>query len=148
MKYPIDIEVAVQEWNANCGPCALAAILDRSLAETRPLLNEFDKRGYMNITQVTDALKSAEVPFKSRLKNRPTYGLAFIQWGGHGAKPAIVQYKFTHWIACAGETVFEVNAPHLVSWQEWQKVMPAFAKSAGWGDGSFFIRSAIEVGSQ
>jgi len=145
MKYPRDIEAATTEWDANCGPCALAAILDRSLAETRPLLNGFDKRGYMNITQVTDALRTAGVPFKSRLKNRPNYGLAFIQWGGHDKKPAFVQYKFTHWIAVAGETVFEVNAPHLVTWREWQNVMPAFARQAGWGDGTFFIRSAIEI---
>lgn len=142
MKYPNDIETA--EW-ANCGPAALAAILDRSLAETKPLLDGFETRQYMNITHVTNALKVAGVPFKSRLKSRPTYGLAFIQWGGHEHKHHRAQYQFTHWIAVAGETVFDINAPELVSWNEWQKVMSVVSKDEGWGNGTFFIRSAIEV---
>lgn len=145
MKYPTDIDEAADEWNANCGPAALAAILDRSLAQVRPLLNEFDKKPWMNVTQIQGALKAAGVEFKGRLKTRPAYGLVFIQWGGHEKKPVFVQYKFTHWIAVAGDTVFEINAPHLVSWQEWQRQMPDIIKEAGWGDGTFSIRSAIEV---
>lgn len=145
MIYPPDIEVAADEWNANCGPCSLAAILNLTLTETRPLLNGFDKRGYMNITHVTDALKAASRSFRARLKTRPQYGLAFIQWGGHEKKPAFVQYRFTHWIAFDGDTVFEVNAPELVPWGLWQTVMPEIMREEGHGDGSFFIRSAIEV---
>lgn len=148
MKYPTDIEQAADEWNANCGPAALAAILDRSLAETRPLLNGFEKRGYMNITHVTDALKVADVPFRSGLKTRPAYGLMFVQWGGHEKKHVLAQYKFTHWIAVAGEVVFEINAPYLVSWDEWAKQMPQIMKDEGHGDGTFLIRSAIAVGSK
>lgn len=145
MKYPLDIDKAAGEWNASCGPASLAAILDLSLAETRPLLNGFEKRGYMNITHVQNALKAANVAFRPRLKTRPSYGLVFIQWGGHEKKPAFVQYQFTHWIAVAGETVFEVNAPYLVAWDEWKEQMPEIMKEAGAGDGTFFIRSAIEV---
>lgn len=142
MKYPDDIEAA--EW-ANCGPASLAAILDRSLAETKPLLDGFETRGYMNITHVTNALKAAGVAFKSRLKTRPTYGLAFIQWGGHEKKPAFAQYRFTHWIAVAGEMVFDINAPELVSWEEWTSVISVISKDEKWGNGTFFIRSAIEI---
>lgn len=143
--YPPDTEEAYELWNANCGPCALAAILERTLADTRPLLGNFEQRGYMNITDVNNALKSAGVPYQGRLKSRPTYGLVFIQWGGHENKPAIVQYKFTHWIAVAGDTVFEANAPELISWSEWSLVMPALAQDEGWGNGTFSIRSAIEL---
>lgn len=142
MKYPTDIEEA--KW-ANCGPAALAAILDLSLAETRPLLDGFNQRGYMNITHVKNALDAAGVAFKGRLKTRPAYGLMFIQWGGHEKKPAIAQYRFTHWIAVAGDMVFDVNAPELVSWDEWQSVISVISKDEKWGDGTFIIRSAIEI---
>lgn len=145
MKYPKDIEAAEEQWGANCGPASIAAILDRSLSETRPLLNGFDVRPYMNITHVKNALTAAGVKFQARLKTRPIYGLVFIQWGGHEKKRVFAQYKFTHWIAVAGDVVFEVNAPHLVSWQEWTEQMPDMIKEAGWGDGTFFIRSAIEI---
>lgn len=145
MKYPEDIETAADQWNANCGPCSVAAILDRPVSDTRQLLNGFDKRGYMNITHVQEALKAANIVFKGRLKTRPTYGLVFVQWGGHENKPAFAQYRFTHWIAVAGDIIFEVNAPHLVSWNEWVAVMPKIAQEEGLGDGTFFIRSAIEI---
>jgi len=145
MIYPPDIKPAADEWNANCGPAAIAAILDRTLAETRPLLDGFEQRGYMNITHVLKALTAGNVLFQARLKKRPAYGLVFVQWGGHEKKHAFVQYKFTHWIAVAGDVVFEINAPYLVSWDEWQAQMPGLIQEAGWGDGTFFIRSAIEI---
>ena len=145
MIYPSDIETAAETWNANCGPAALAAILERSLADTRSLLEGFEERRCMNISAVLKALRNANVVFKSRLKTRPSYGLVFIQWGGHEKKPAFVQYKFTHWIAVDGDTVFEINALRLLSWDEWQQQMPLTAKEEGWGDGTFFIRSAIEI---
>lgn len=99
----------------------------------------------MNITHVQTALKAAGVGFQGRLKTRPTYGLAFIQWGGHGHRHHRAQYQFTHWIAIAGESVFDVNLPTLVHWNFWSKTLPAIMKDEGDGDGTFFIRSAIEV---
>lgn len=145
MKYPKDIDRAIEEWNANCGPTALAAILDRTLADTRPLVNGFDQRGYMNIGHVLAALTNAKVSFKARLKRRPGYGLIFVQWGGHEDKPIRAQYRFTHWIAVDGNRVFDVNLPTLVHWNYWERALPAMMKEEGDGDGSYFIRSAIEV---
>lgn len=145
MFYPPDIEAASDSWGANCGPSAIAAILNRSLAETRPLLNDFEQRGYMNITHVQNALRTAAVPFRSRLKVRPVCGLVFIQWGGHEKKPAYAQYRFTHWIAVLRDQVFDVNLPTVAHWNYWQKTLPSLMKDEGQGDGTFFIRSAIEI---
>lgn len=148
MKYPTDIEQAAESWNANCGPCSLAAILDRSLAETRLLLDGFEQRGYMNVTHVLKALEAAGVKFWCRSRpneDRPACGLVFIQWGGHEKKPVRAQYKFTHWIAVDGDVVFEVNAPQLVSWDEWIAVMSKVSREEGFGDGTFSIRTSIQV---
>src|SRR5882672_1621758 len=145
MRYPSDLEQAADEWNANCGPGALAAILDLSLAETKPLLRRFEHCGCMNITDVLNALTAAQRTFTSRLKARPAYGLIFIQWGGHSHKPARAQYRFTHWIAVDGESIFDVNLPELVTWNDWCATVPRLMQEEGHSDGTFFIRSAIAV---
>lgn len=35
--HPADIEEAHEQWKANCGPAALAAVLGRSVASVRPV---------------------------------------------------------------------------------------------------------------
>lgn len=154
MIYPTDIETAASEWGANCGPCSLAALLDVPVAKVKAVLNGFDKRKYMNPTHMKEALTRAGIEHRSLGRQMPTHGLAFIQWGGHEKKPHFVQYQFTHWIAVepppsnvidVWPTVFEVNAPYLVEFREWERQMPDIAQRGGIGDGTYFVRTGIEV---
>ncbi|HEY6231463.1 MAG TPA: hypothetical protein VIW64_09365 [Pyrinomonadaceae bacterium] len=154
MLYPNDIEAAADSWSANCGPCALAALLEVPVNQVRDVLDGFDQRKYMNITHMKNALDRCGIERHSLGKQLPQHGLAFIQWGGHEAKPHFVQYQFTHWIAVYPERsnvvdswpyVFEVNAPRLVRFDEWQRQMSRISKGAGWGDGTYFVRAGIEV---
>jgi len=154
MIYPNDIKVASDEWGANCGPCSLAALLECPVAWARFLIADFDKRKYMNPSHMKEALSRAGVEHHSLGRQLPAYGLAFVQWGGHGGRPHFVQYQFTHWIAIEPgpgnvidslPTVFEVNAPYLVSFDEWERQMPDIAKRGGLGDGTYFVRTGIEV---
>lgn len=145
MKYPLDIEAAVNEWDANCGPSAIAAILDSPLSKIRPLLLSFDRRQCMNIGDVQQALSLAQVKFKGGLKVIPENGLVFIQWGGHERKPVRAQYRFTHWIAVNHGRVFDINLPMIVDWKEWEATVPKLTKDEGRGNGTYFIRSSIEV---
>jgi hypothetical protein len=145
MTYPPDIQQSYEVWGANCGPCSLAAVLNLSVNDVRGLFDGFESRGYTNPTHLKAALDRARVKYRAVGPNLPRYGLAFIQWGGHETKPIKAQYRFTHWIGIAGEVVFEVNAPHLTTFQSWRKIMPAAIKEEGQGNGAYSIRAGIEV---
>lgn len=145
MIYPSDIEEANELWGANCGPCSLAAILNLPVNKVRKLLDGFEARHYANPTHLKAALDRAGVKYKAIGPSLPRYGLAFIQWGGHQAKPVKVQYRFTHWIAISGDIVFEANAPHLTTFESWKEIMPEAIKEEGHGDGTFTVRAGIEI---
>ncbi len=145
MIYPSDIEEAHELWGANCGPCSLAAVLDLSVNDVRGLLDGFELRRYTNPTQLKAALDRAGVKYRPIGPNLPHYGLVFVQWGGHESKPINVQYRFTHWIGIAGDVVFEVNAPHLTTFESWKDIMPRAIKEEGHGNGTFTVRAGIEI---
>lgn len=148
MNYPPDIDAAYDAWGANCGPCSLAALLERPVEDMRHLMAGIEARGYVNPMHMKAALDQAGMCYRSLGPKRPNHGLIFLQWGGHAHKPIPVQYRFTHWVALDGELVFEVNAPALVSWAEWVRVMPILIKEHGKGDGTFYIRSGLEIARQ
>jgi hypothetical protein len=144
--YPPDLNDAYEAWGASCGPCSIASILGTTLYEIHDYLEGIDARGYMNILHVKAALNAIPgIRHWGVGETLPKLGLAFIQWSGHDHKPVRVQYQFTHWIAVEADRVFEVNAPELTTWPEWQRVMPRMMQEEGNGDGGFRIRSGIEV---
>ena len=145
LSYPPDIDEAYDQWRASCGPCALAALLGMKVQEVRRYLPGVEQRVYCNVTQLKAALDAAGVHYRSIGPRLPKRGLVFVQWSGHDDKPIKVQYRFTHWVAIEAETVFEVNAPELVSWAAWQRVMPKLMQEEGQGDGSYRIRAGLEV---
>jgi hypothetical protein len=145
MHYPPDIDAAFDAWQANCGPCALAALLDQSVGGIRPYFPGFETRRYTNPTHMQAALGLAGLTYRRLGPQRPAHGLCFVQWGGHAHQPIRAQYRFTHWIAVSGDQVFEVNAPTLVSWDTWVRVMPRIMSEAQRGDGTFTIRTGLSV---
>lgn len=146
LSYPPDTEAAYVAWNASCGPCSIAAIIGARVNEIRDYLEEIGYRGFMNVTDIKATLDI--IPgyrYWSIGPQLPKLGLAFIQWGGHDHKPVKVQYAFTHWIGVEGKKVFDVNARELISWDEWQRTIPRLIQAHGKGDGSFRVRTGIEV---
>jgi len=112
-----DANRAHDEWGANCGPGALAAIMGMTLDEARPRLIGFDAKGYTNPTMMFDALKSVSADFAVRRfpdgrycdLDWPLFGLARIQWEGPWTNPGVpmrARYRYTHWV---------VIAPHLIA---------------------------------
>lgn len=146
---PSDIETAYEEWGANCGPCALAAIVGKKLSEVHPHLAEFAKRKYMNPTHIKNALESMGIAFRSLGAHFPQNGLAFVQWSGFEKRPVFVQYQHTHWIAVKDGQYFEINTPPGDNWVSpalWERVMPAFiAEHIKGATGSYFVRTGIEI---
>lgn len=112
---PPDLEEAAEQWGANCGPGAIAALVERPLAIVLSAMPDFIDRGYTNPTHATRALDA--LGWNHARRDRfEGHGLAFVQWCGPwdiGAN-ARWAYRHTHWLAyheCGnGEVaVYDVN---------------------------------------
>ncbi len=150
---PSDVDAAYERWGANCGPCALAAILGREVEAVRSSMDaNWETRRYTNLTHMVEALRRANVhPMRTRLVSGwPMAGLVFLQWKGwwtDPGKPIAVAYRHTHWIAVTGAMIYDVNAD--ASWVArdlWEKAMPVLMREEVKGcTGEWFVRKGIEV---
>lgn len=114
------VERANDEWGANCGPVALAAILDLTLDEVRPHMGDFERKHYTNPTLMLAALRSLKAEFcclrrtEGAVWDWPHYGLCRVQWEGPWTAPGVpqrVRYRHTHWI---GVCTADLNRPDPV----------------------------------
>lgn len=127
-----EVRKAQDEWGANCGPGALAAVLNLSLDAVRPHLPGFDAKRYMNPTMMRAALDSLAVSYQWHTGRRglfPSYGLARVQWDGPWTKPGVppaAAYRHTHWVGSAmpdravsdphDVKIFDINAISVGGW--------------------------------
>lgn len=108
-----DFYTANAEWDANCGPTALAAAAGLTLDEARGAF--VDWPGHTNLTTMLAAIAIAKhatlVERRHPLAERvgfhgvpfPICGLARIQFAGRWTEPGVNPrwaYRYTHWIAC------------------------------------------------
>jgi len=115
---------AYDEWGANCGPGAIAAICGLTLDELRPHMGDFEIKGYTNPSLMWQVLDSICVRWRLVRPARtwPDYGLARVQWEGPWTAPGVpprAAYRHTHWVgaarrrACDGRQIvgiFDINA--------------------------------------
>jgi len=150
---PPDLDSAFDEWGCNCGPAALAAILERPAAEVRAFFPGFEKRRYANPSQMLAACKAAGV--LASIRTSYPWGswpikLVKIQWGGSWLKPGVhpgAAYARTHWIAVRGRATFDVNVGYWVDADEWGKeVAPYIMEHVKGCDGTWHPVTAIFVG--
>lgn len=127
-----DADDAFDEWGANCGPGAIAAILGMSLAELRPWMGDFEQKHYTNPTLMWDVLGRLGIRYRlSRDKvdgycrSWPAYGLARIQWMGPWTEPGVparAAYRHTHWVgvhwpdAKQAPAIFDINLIESGGW--------------------------------
>jgi len=160
---PQDVHDAFEAFGANCGPCALAAILQRPVMTLRPLLEGFERRGYMNPSQLLAALEAAHASYRRTPAAMPDYGLAFLQWTGpwcqsRDAMNVRWAYRQTHTVGVAltaehGMMFYDCNAKvnHVsqggwVPQQWWEtEVRPCITETIPRADGAYFIRWAVRV---
>lgn len=126
-----DAERAHDEWGANCGPGALAAITGLSLDEVRQHLHGFEQKRYTNPSMMYGALQSLGIARTNMSRTCwPRRGLVRVQWEGPWTKPGVprrARYRHTHWIgvhhgANGGIDVFDINALGVGGWlslEEW-----------------------------
>ncbi len=117
---PEDFGAAAEQWGANCGPGAIAAMLGLSMHQLRPYMGDFERKRYTNPTLMWETLKRLGCGW--HLVKPPTawprYGLVRVQWEGPWTKPGVpmrARYRHTHWVgAIAGNPqnigIFDVNA--------------------------------------
>lgn len=121
-----DVLRANADWSATCGPTALAAILDVTLDDVKPLfLPAFP--GYTTPTRMYEALRRSERTWRGAALmpggaplSWPTYGLARIQWEGPWTLSGANQrwaYTHTHWVGATRDPdkartlrIWDVNA--------------------------------------
>jgi hypothetical protein len=114
---PSDVEEAHKNFGANCGPCALAAILGVLVRRVRRVFPEFDRKPWVTPSTMWTAIRLAGHTAIKRGSQWPTYGLAVIQWHGPWIEPGgpgRAAYRYTHWVAVAetveyGRMVYDVN---------------------------------------
>ena len=132
----VDVENAAAAWGANCGPGAVAAIMNMTLDEVRPHFERagFASKRYTNPTMMFDVLREIGRPWRKVGSVWPRWGLLRVQWEGPWTAPGVpirARYRHTHWIgAMRGQHslgVFDVNAiangSGWVSYSDWNEIL-------------------------
>ena len=154
-----DAERAYDEWGANCGPGAIAAIMGMTLDEVRPHIPGFNEKHYTSPSMMNAALRSIGRPWNKIGATWPAYGLVRIQWEGPWTLPGVpmrARYLYTHWIgAKTGANsigIFDINCINngtgWVSLDDWSKtVVPWLLNECvdKRASGAWHITHAIEV---
>ncbi|MFA4900884.1 MAG: hypothetical protein WC563_15305 [Brevundimonas sp.] len=163
-----EAQAAADEWNFNCGPSSIAAIMSLTPAEVRPLMGDFERKGYTNPTLMFDTLRRMGLKFAVMReadgeKMWPVFGLARIQWGGPWCKPGVpmaARYRHTHWIAVVQEgnlfgrkcdvAIFDINAMCAGGWlrlEEWSTALvPWLLKECcPRSNGEWWITHAVHI---
>ena len=156
-----DLEAAQKasdEWGANCGPGALAAMLGMTLDEVRPHLGNFESKGYMNPKLMIDALESLNVNFVAKKHNEGRFyesGLARVQWEGPWTEPGVdrrKRYRHTHWVGFKdrGRVIFDINCIDEGGWISkvvWERnVVPYLLKKCEpEASGKWHLTHVIEI---
>jgi hypothetical protein len=115
-----DADRAYEEWGANCGPGAIAAICGMTLDELRPHMGDFERKHYTNPTMMWQVLDSIGVTWAlvKPAVTWPLHGLVRVQWEGPWTAPGVparAAYRHTHWVGAAtdpvkGIGIFDINA--------------------------------------
>jgi len=154
-----DAERAFHEWGCNCGPAALAAVMEMTLEEVRPHLVGFEAKRYTNPRMMVEALRSIGRPWRRNTIGTPwpRFGLARIQWEGPWTKagvPLRARYRYTHWVGAAhgrlGVGIFDVNCLNngtgWVALQDWTRiVVPAITSTYKRATGAWHLTHSLEI---
>lgn len=152
---PPDVDAAHDAFGANCGPCALAALLRRPVMAVRDAFPWYPSKPWCSPIQLVGALAALRTRGVSRRHDPGDHtfrdGLAYVQWTGPwtapGASPRWA-YRHTHWIAvaCSGELVYDANLGSWLHSDEWaEDIAPQLIRDVKRADGGWWIRTTVEV---
>lgn len=134
---PSDVEKAFMLFGATCGPCAFAAFMRKEVLEVRHYFPSFPERKYTNLPMMTDALASAGV-YWERVREWPKQGLVLIS----GPR----RYHSRHWIAVAGEFVYEVSLDTWLPRKLWERdFLPELAECYQSRASEWYVEAGLEL---
>lgn len=155
---------AHEEWGANCGPGAIAAIMRLTLDELRPQMGGFEAKRYTNPTLMFAVLDRLGARWRQRRDRDdngtlgwPRHGLARIQWEGPWTRPGVpirARYRHSHWVAaelCRGQFgIFDINAMNSGGWvaeRDWvETIVPWILRECvPRASGRWHITHSIEI---
>jgi hypothetical protein len=155
---PRDVDRQHDLWGANCGPAALAALLEMSVADVRGLVERKGPfKGYMNAGDLVSALRHLGLATsrsdhpRGRTAWPLSVGLAVIQiegpWCAEEVNPR-ARFRYTHIVASrhGGSLVYDVNAKAWLDRSPWEQyvmkpIVAAQSRATGW-----YTSTTIEVG--
>jgi len=152
-----EADSAYEQWGANCGPAALAAIGGLTLDQVRHCMGvEFDRKRYTNPAMMLQCLSRLGFSWTSlKPPGWPAFGLVRIQWHGRWMEPGVplrARYRYTHWVGGARANgsvgVFDVNCMNSGGWvslEDWRGVIAPYLAKHSRGDGNWSLTHAIEV---
>ena len=154
-----DADRAYDEWGANCGPGALAAIMDMTLDEVKPIMQAvgFEECHYTNPSMMNAALRLIGRPWRKIGANWPDYGLVRVQWEGPWTQPGVpmaARYRYTHWVGSFqgknSRGVFDINCMNngtgWCSLDDWARVMAPFLSANHLrATGGWHVTHGVEV---
>lgn len=152
-----DAQRAFDEWGANCGPGAIAAICGMSLDDVRPHMGDFETKHYTNPTLMYRVLDRIGVNWSKGRAGWPEFGLVRIQWEGPWSEPGahhMAGQRQTHWVGChitdRGTGIFDINAigngTGWCSLENWERIMVPYLTDLDPGaTGKWHITHAINV---
>lgn len=150
---------AFDDWGANCGPGALAAVAGVTLQQAREWIGveEFAGKRYTNPTMMLKALTCSGLRIQQFMR-WPQHGLVRVQWEGPWMRPGVpmrARYRYTHWVGShnGGAFVFDINCMSVGGWVprfEWEsEVVPWLLRTLyPRADGKWHITHGIEVESR
>lgn len=155
-----DIQHAFESWGCNCGPAALAAVLQVSLDDVRSAVQSvgFDQKRYTSPSMMERAVFTAGGKITRRnlvtdQRRFPLRGLARIQWTGPWTAPGSNPkwaYRHTHWVASrrAGDqtAIFDINGGIMLL-SDWEAdIVPEILKQCvPRNDGGWYVTHSWEV---
>lgn len=153
-----EADKAYEVWGCNCGPGAIAAIMGMSLDEVRPLMGDFEAKGYTNPTLMWQILDRIGRPWRKVGRKWPAHGLARLQWEGPWTEPEANPrwaYRQTHWVASVihsnrGHGIFDINMTNNgTGWgarELWEaEIVPLLTASIPRASGGWHITHGVEI---
>ena len=160
-------QAASDNWEFNCGPAAICAVLGMTPDGVRPYLGDFEQKHYTNPKLMKSILHKLSVQYTWKVhpnlssldvippQEWPQFGLVRIQWDGPWCAPARPwqeRGRQTHWVAydARDDKVFDINATCVGGWisrNEWEtKLVPWLLRQCvPRANGRWWITHTVEI---
>ncbi|NTX08916.1 hypothetical protein [Myxococcus sp. CA040A] len=153
---PPDLLEANEDWKANCGPSALAAVLGVPLRQVRAAFPSFPAKPWTTPTSMAASFAAQGVRHRVQQGMPPgdVHGVAFVQLRGTwDSAPERAQCRHTHWVGIrrtgGALAVYDCNAGAAGGWlpaDAWKaQVLAGLLARHGGASGKWAVRVVLEV---